>query len=119
MAKKRTEGGATSARAVEEKIEGFAEDLGRLLGTAQAKAGMFSTVPISLSMRSKAMVFAISSPAALPTSSRRLGTPPTTTSSAYPARHPTWSLPSGVAVAGGVVQVLVRRRAATRLRRQP
>jgi len=38
LAKKRTEGGATSARAVEEKIEGFAEDLGRLLGTAQAKA---------------------------------------------------------------------------------
>ena len=36
--KKRTEGEATSARAVEEKIEGFAEDLGRLLGTAQAKA---------------------------------------------------------------------------------
>ena len=36
--KKRTEAGATSARAVEEKIEGFAEDLGRLLGTAQAKA---------------------------------------------------------------------------------
>ena len=36
--KKRTEGGATSARVVEEKIEGFAEDLGRLLGTAQAKA---------------------------------------------------------------------------------
>ena len=38
MAKTKTESSATSARAVEEKIEGFAEDLGRLLGTAQAKA---------------------------------------------------------------------------------
>ena len=37
MAKK-AESGATSARAVGETIEGFAEDLGKLLGTAQAKA---------------------------------------------------------------------------------
>ena len=37
MAKK-TESGATSARVVGETIEGFAEDLGKLLGTAQAKA---------------------------------------------------------------------------------
>lgn len=37
MAKK-AESGATSARVVGETIEGFAEDLGKLLGTAQAKA---------------------------------------------------------------------------------
>jgi hypothetical protein len=35
---KKSEGGVTSARAVGEKIESFAEDLGKLLGTAQAKA---------------------------------------------------------------------------------
>jgi hypothetical protein len=35
---KKAASGTASARAAEEKIEGFAEDLGRLLGTAQAKA---------------------------------------------------------------------------------
>jgi hypothetical protein len=84
LAHKKTESGATSARAVEEKIEGFAEDLGRLLGTAQAKASSWLEQRKNIADQLTQI---------RDTANDYL--------QRYPVRHPTWSLPYGVAVAGG------------------
>ena len=96
------ESGATSARAVEEKIEGFAEDLGRLLGTAQAKASSWLEQRKNIAdqltqIRDTANDYLqrLSGEAASVVAAVRRGR------------------------AVDVLQVLGRRRAATRLRRQP